>query len=135
MAQWIWRARGVPMRSAGQELYGFEGYILDQTRGCLRDANGEIELRPKTFELLRYLVENAGRLISKEELVNAVWPNVIVSDDSLAQCVSELRHALNDSDRSIIKTVARREYLLAAPVSVRAPHSAAEQPDPDLSDR
>src|SRR5438105_2412174 len=119
------------MQSAGRDLI-FEGYTLDLTRGCLRSLSGETELRPKTFELLRYLVENAGRLISKDELVNAVWPNVIVSDDSLAQCVSELRHALKDSERRIIKTVPRRGYLFAAPVSVRPEQSAAGQPFPEL---
>jgi DNA-binding winged helix-turn-helix (wHTH) protein len=76
------------MEHLGQGLHLFEGYSLDLTRGSFRGADGEIELRPKTFELLRYLVENAGRLLPKDELVNAVWPNVIVSDDSLAQCVN-----------------------------------------------
>jgi len=90
---------------------------VSSCRGCLRGKTGEIELRPKTFELLFYLTENAGRLISKDELVNAIWRNVIVSDDSLAQCVSELRNALNDSDRRIIKTVPRRGYIFAAAVS------------------
>jgi DNA-binding winged helix-turn-helix (wHTH) protein len=112
------------MQNAGRKLYSFEDYTLDLTRGSLRNAGGEIELRPKSFELLRYLIENAGRLISKDELVNAVWPDVIVGDDSLAQCVSELRHALNDPDRRIIKTVPRRGYLLAAVASVSSPHSA-----------
>jgi adenylate cyclase len=111
------------MQDIGRELYLFEGFALDLTRGSLRGADGEIELRPKNFELLRYLVQNAGRLISKDELINAVWPNVIVSDDSLAQCVSELRHALNDLDRRVLKTVPRRGYLFAAPVSS---HKAAE---------
>jgi DNA-binding winged helix-turn-helix (wHTH) protein len=115
------------MPSAGRELFTFEGFSLDLTRGCLLGPGGEIDLRPKSFELLRYLIENAGRLISKDELVNAVWPNVTVSDDSLTQCVSELRHALNDPDRRIIKTAARRGYLFAAPVSAAPPHSAIER--------
>jgi DNA-binding winged helix-turn-helix (wHTH) protein len=105
------------MASSGGEPFGFEGFTLDLTRGCLLGEAGEIELRPKSFELLRYLIENAGRLIPKDELVTAVWPNVIVSDDSLAQCVSDLRSALNDSERRIIKTVPRRGYLFAAEVS------------------
>src|SRR5262249_50319392 len=105
-----------------------EGFTLDLTRGCLLGSAGEIELRPKSFELLRYLVENAGRLIPKDELVNAVWPNVIVSDDSLAQCVSELRQALRDPARGIIKTVPRRGYLFAAPVSAQALHSSLGGP-------
>src|SRR6266446_4260267 len=106
------------MGDASLNAFCFEGYTLDLARGCLRNASGEMELRPKSFDLLRYLVENAGRLISKDELVNAVWPNVIVSDDSLAQCVSELRHALDDPDRRIIKTVPRRGYLFAPQVLV-----------------
>src|SRR5262245_9070692 len=101
------------MQSTGRALFSFEGSELDLIRGCLRSAKGEIELRRKSFELLLYLIENAGRLISKDELVNAVWPNVIVSDDSLAQCVSDLRNAFNDRDRRIIETVPRRGYLFA----------------------
>jgi adenylate cyclase len=106
------------VQSIGRELYAFDGYTLDLIRGCLRNAGGEIQLRAKSFELLRYLVQNAGRLISKDELVTAVWPNVIVGDDSLAQCMSELRNALSDLDRRIIKTVPRRGYLFAVPVSI-----------------
>jgi hypothetical protein len=47
----------------------------------------DIELRPKTFEVLRYLAENAGRLVSKQDLYQTVWPDVTVSDDSIAQCI------------------------------------------------
>jgi class 3 adenylate cyclase len=105
------------MQGPGRNSFNFEGYTLDLNRGCLLSRTGEIELRPKSFELLRYLIENAGRLISKDELVNAIWPNVIVNDDSLAQCVSDLRNALGDSDRRIIKTVTRRGYVFTAEVS------------------
>jgi TolB-like protein/class 3 adenylate cyclase/cytochrome c-type biogenesis protein CcmH/NrfG len=115
------------VQSIDRELYAFDGYTLDLTRGCLRDAGGEIQLRAKIFELLRYLVQNAGRLISKDELVNAVWPNVIVGDDSLAQCMSELRNALKDRDRHIIKTLPRRGYLFDAVVSYPVPFSAVGQ--------
>ena len=86
----------------------------------------------ESFELLRYLVQNAGRLISKDELVTAVWPNVIVGDDSLAQCMSELRNALSDLDRRIIKTVPRRGYLFAAPVSI-VPSNAQRDAEPITS--
>jgi TolB-like protein/Tfp pilus assembly protein PilF len=120
------------MQSASRELYAFEGYTLDPTRGCLRGSSGEIELRPKSFELLLYLIENAGRLIPKDELINAVWPNVIVSDDSLAQCVSDLRYALNDPDRRMIKTVPRRGYLFAAPVSILANETTTSLSRPAL---
>jgi adenylate cyclase len=121
------------MRNAGRNVFSFEGYTLDLSRGCVRNGDGEIELRPKSFELLSYLVANAGRLISKDELVAAVWPNVIVSDDSLAQCVSDVRRALNDPDRRVIKTVPRRGYLFAATVSVLPPDDTVGQPVDEAS--
>jgi TolB-like protein/DNA-binding winged helix-turn-helix (wHTH) protein/tetratricopeptide (TPR) repeat protein len=105
------------MGNVGRKIYFFEDYTLDLTRGCLRNANGELELRAKSFEVLAYLVTNSGRLVSKDELVKATWPNVVVSDDSLVQCISEARQALNDADRRIIRTVLRRGYLFAAPVT------------------
>jgi len=86
-------------------------------RGCLRKVDREIDLRPKSFEVLRHLVENAGRLVSKDELVKIVWPKVIVTDESLTQCVSEVRRALGDAEQRLIKTVPRRGYLFAASVS------------------
>src|SRR5262245_49302197 len=94
----------------------FEGFILDQDRLCLHGPTGQANLRRKSFEVLRYLVQNAGRVVSKEELITAVWPNVTVGDDSLTQCVSEVRHALGDQGHRIIRTIARRGYLVDVPV-------------------
>jgi len=99
------------------EIFRFENLTLDIEGSCLRTDDREIELRPKTFEVLRCLVENAGRLVSKDELMKAVWANVIVTDESLMQCVSELRQAIGDSRQTIIKTAPRRGYRFAAPVS------------------
>jgi adenylate cyclase len=99
------------------QLLQFEGYTLDLTRGCLRAGNRMVELRPKSFGVLAYLVENAGRLVSKDEIMAAVWPDVIASDESLAKCVSEVRAALGDSDQRLVRTVPRRGYLLDVPVS------------------
>jgi TolB-like protein/DNA-binding winged helix-turn-helix (wHTH) protein len=98
-------------------VFQFLGYTLDVSRGCLRADDREIEVRPKSFDVLRYLVENAGRLIPKDELVSAAWPDVVVTDDALTRCISEIRAALNDHEQQIIKTVHRRGYLFAAPVS------------------
>jgi adenylate cyclase len=66
---------------------------------------------------LRCLVENVGRLVTKDELIKAVWPNVVVTDESLARCISEVRQAIADSDQTIIKTVPRRGYRFSSPVS------------------
>ncbi len=98
-----------------EKSFRFDSFTLDLRRGCLRGPDGEIELRPKSFEVLRYLVENAGRLVSRGELINAIWPNVIVSDESLARCVSDVRLALRDRGQRIVRTVPRRGYLLAVP--------------------
>jgi adenylate cyclase len=101
-----------------EKAFCFAGYTLDLRRGSLRAADRDIELRPKSFAVLRYLVENAGRLVPKDELIKAVWPNVTVADEALTRCVSDVRLALGDSDQCIIKTLPRRGYLLAAPVAV-----------------
>jgi len=90
----------------------FDRYALDLTRGCLRSADRELELRPKVFTVLQHLVENAGRLVAKDELQKVVWRNVIVTDDSLVQCIWQLRQALDDQEHRLIKTVSRRGYLL-----------------------
>ena len=98
----------------------FDRFSLDLARGCLRAGDQEIELRPKAFEVLKYLATNAGRLVTKQDLYEAVWPNVIVSDDSIAQCIRELRGKLADDDHSLIKTVSRRGYLLDVTVTTSA---------------
>jgi DNA-binding winged helix-turn-helix (wHTH) protein len=104
--------------------------VLDLTRGCLRAGDQDIALRPKAFEVLRYLAQNAGRLVAKQELYEAVWPNVTVSDASIVQCIRELRDKLSDNDHSLIKTVSRRGYLLDAAVSAGAPQCLADGPMP-----
>jgi formylglycine-generating enzyme required for sulfatase activity len=104
----------------------FDRFALDLARGCLRAGDREIDLRPKTFEVLYYLAGNAGRLVSKQEFFEAVWPSVSVCDDSLVQCIRELRQKLGDDDRRLIKTVSRRGYLLDAAVSAQALQSLSD---------
>src|SRR5262245_20139488 len=98
-------------------MFQFEGYTLDFARSSLRTADRNVQLRPKAFEVLRYLVENADRLVTKEELIKAIWPNVIVTDEALSHCVSEIRQAIGDSTQTIIATVPRRGYRFVAAVS------------------
>jgi formylglycine-generating enzyme required for sulfatase activity len=110
-----------------QRVLRFDRFALDLTRGYARVGDQDIALRPKAFEVLCYLARNAGRLVPKQELYDAVWPNVTVSDDSIAQCIRELRAKLGDSDHSLIKTVSRRGYLLDAAVSAEAPQSPPDE--------
>jgi TolB-like protein/DNA-binding winged helix-turn-helix (wHTH) protein len=94
----------------------FAGFDLFPARRELRRGSSEIELRPKSFDVLLALIEAGGRVVSKEELLDAVWPDVIVTDESLERCVSDIRAALSDSQRKILKTVSRRGYLFAAEI-------------------
>jgi TolB-like protein/DNA-binding winged helix-turn-helix (wHTH) protein len=110
--------------------YDFGGYTLDLTRGRLSAGDRIIELRPKSFDVLAHLVENAGRLVPKDELLEAVWPDVTVGDESLAKCVSEVRAALNDSAQRLVRTVPRRGYLLDVPVVPSLPGAAPPATEP-----
>ncbi|MGI8919427.1 MAG: winged helix-turn-helix domain-containing tetratricopeptide repeat protein [Pyrinomonadaceae bacterium] len=99
------------MQKVSHQIHSFDGFTLDLTRGCLSRGTQEIKLRPKPFDALKYLVENPGRLISKGELIHALWPDTAVTDDSLVQCLMEVRRALGDDSQQIIKTVPRRGYI------------------------
>src|SRR6202142_2317252 len=105
------------MQPALAKTFSFEGFRLDLERGSLCNEHGEIELRPKSFQVLRYLVGNAGRLVAKQELLQAMWPNVTVSEESLSRCISDVRSALQDAEAQIIKTVPRRGYRFTAAVT------------------
>src|SRR5215471_13045899 len=89
------------------------GLTLDLRREVLRDATGTpIELRNRSFGVLRHLATNAGRVVTKEELLSVNWPGVTVTEDSLTQCISEIRRALGDAGRDLIRTVPRRGYMI-----------------------
>ena len=97
--------------------FRFASFTLDLERLCLRGPSGEVDVRRKSFDVLRYLVEHPGRVGSKEELIRAVWPDVTVGGESLTQCISEVRRALDDEGQRIIRTVPRRGYLIGVPIS------------------
>ncbi len=99
----------------------FAGFEIDRQRADLRRPDGEaVRLRPKPFTMLSFLAANAGRVVGKQELMDAVWPNVVVSEDSLFQCIREIRAAIGDDRRQILKVISGRGYLLDAEVEVVA---------------
>ena len=114
--------------SSGQ--YSFGDYILDQRAGTLRCGDAKIDLRPKSFEVLVCLVERHGRLVEREELMQAVWPGVQVTDESVTRCIADIRKALSDDAQSLIRTVPRRGYLFAAPVATLIPDHPRSQAGP-----
>lgn len=97
-------------------VFCFEGLSLDPRQRSLRLHDQAVELRPRSFDVLVCLVRGAGRLVTKQEVMDAVWPDVVVTDESLTRCVSDIRQAIGDSEQRIIKTVPRRGYLFAAAV-------------------
>ena len=119
----------------GGTVFRFAGFELDQERAELRGPDGAaIKLRPKTFEMLRLFAANAGRVLSKQELMEAVWPNVHVGEDSLFQCIREIRAALGDDQRQMIKLVSGRGYLFAAQVTqVSAAEASIAPTGPDAA--
>jgi DNA-binding winged helix-turn-helix (wHTH) protein/tetratricopeptide (TPR) repeat protein len=97
-----------------QRTLRFRGFELDLARYTIRRGANEVSLRPKTFDVLRYLAERAGQVVTKDELFEAVWPETTVTDDSLVQCVMEIRQALDDGKRQLLKTLPKRGYVLNA---------------------
>lgn len=100
--------------------------LLDPERGVLRRPDGaETALRPKTLDLLLLLLRHHGRLVQRAEILDAIWPEVIVTDDSITQCIVEIRRALGP-DATLLRTVPRRGYLLEL---AGIPGEAAPRPD------
>ena len=116
------------MANAGQRSqpkYRFAEFLLDPERGAVLHAGREVKLRPKVYDALLYILENRGRLIGKEELNRALWPDSFVTEDSLVQCMVELRRALGDGAQEILKTVPRRGYVFTAAVTIENGGSGA----------
>ena len=88
------------------------GRDADLARGTVSDGrNAAVALRPQSLAILKLLVAKPGVLVSKDEIMSAVWPNIAVTDDSLVQCVTEIRKALGDDRHAVIKTVPKRGYV------------------------
>ncbi|MGO9055916.1 MAG: winged helix-turn-helix domain-containing protein [Candidatus Binataceae bacterium] len=100
----------------------FPPFRLDAVNQQLWRGKKEVSLRPKTFDVLRYLVDHPGQLVTKAMLLDAVWPCVVVSDSMPATCVAELRRNLGDDARipRFIETVHRRGYRFIAKVTTTA---------------
>ena len=110
-------------------LLHFPPFRLDPSNERLWCETVEIPLRPKTFAVLRYLVEHAEQLVTKEELLNAVWAETVVGEDALTGCIRDLRKVLGDEAKrpQYIETVHRRGFRFIGAV-VRSQEVASSQP-------
>src|SRR5688572_23382531 len=118
------RRPGVMLASMGTR-YTFGQAEFDPRRGVLTVSGKPSALRPQTAAVLEELLKRAALLVTREELLGAVWPGRVVTQNSLEQCVSELRRDLAGSAGCMLRTVPRRGYVLEAEVrSAEAPPRA-----------
>jgi DNA-binding winged helix-turn-helix (wHTH) protein/TolB-like protein len=114
--------------------YRFGSFTLDLDRGALLTTDGnEMPLRPKSFALLRLLAENAGRLLSRETIMEALWPNIYVTDDNVTQCIHEIRGALGTASGQLLRTLPRRGYLFTPDV-IALPAADSAHTGPPVAD-
>lgn len=112
---------------AAPEILRIGDFTLDVARAELSGPGGRVPLRPQSFQVLLLLIRHAGRLVTKQELYSAIWADRAVTDDSLTQCLIDIRKALGDRERKIIRTVPRRGYMFVGDV---AAGPAVEAPGP-----
>jgi len=125
---------------AAEPEFVFGAFRLDPANARLTRGRLPVPLKPKAFDVLAHLVRRAGRLVTQEELIEAVWPDTIVGDSSLKSCVRQIRRALGDRVRNpqFIETVHRRGYRFVAAVTAGGPapppaappHPVAPHPAP-----
>src|SRR4051812_3923451 len=84
---------------------------IDYPSACLRRAGLPLQLRPKSFDVLAYLCRNRGRLVSKAELIDHIWGDIAVTENSLVQCIKDIRQVLDGEHQCEIRTVPTRGYL------------------------
>ena len=109
--------QGIPHDRPEAPTCSSAGFTLDPARGVLLRPDGSrVGLRPKTVELLCHLARQAGHVVPRDALMDAVWPGTAVTDDSITQCVVEIRRALGDEGARLLRTLPRRGYVLAAEI-------------------
>ena len=102
-----------PLLKSSQHSIVVGDRIVDLAREVLCDERGDVvPLRPRAWLVLRLLATRAGRLVGKDEIMDEVWLDCEVTEDSLVQAVGDIRRALGDAGRSALKTLPRRGYML-----------------------
>src|SRR5688572_19590325 len=115
--------------------YAFGNATFDAKAGTLSVDGRSASLRPRTASVLRCLLDSPREVVSKDELLREVWSDLVVTENSLAQCVKEIRRELGDAQEAILKTVHRRGYVIETEVTRASgePHAAALPPGRKLS--
>jgi DNA-binding winged helix-turn-helix (wHTH) protein len=110
-------------------LYRFGQFVVDTAKRTVYRADSHVSLTPKAFDVLLFLIQNPNRLVTKEELLQAVWGDTFVEEGNLTQYISHLRKALSDNtdDTRLIVTIARKGYQFTARVTVAEPADIEKQ--------
>lgn len=120
-----YKATAITVDETSGRLWRFSDYEFDELRRELRVKGKPVELELKPLEILLQLLLHAGEVVSKEELLDSVWPDVRVVDGSLATAVSKLRKAMGDEAHPVILTVPRVGYRLSVPVYCKSMAASA----------
>jgi TolB-like protein len=114
--------------------YFFEAYALDPDRRELRRGSDLVALEPQVFDLLVYLIEHRERVVSKDDLIAAVWQGRVVSDSTLTSRINAARKAIGDSgeQQSLVRTIARKGFRFVGTMRDAAPAGATEPARPPL---
>jgi DNA-binding winged helix-turn-helix (wHTH) protein len=114
--RWIWDKLDISLRlpclfhwtGANAVIYKFENFSLDADRRELRRGISLVATEPQVFDLLHYLVCNRQRVVSKDDLIGAVWNGRVISESTLSSRMTAVRHAVDDHgrDQRLIRTIA-----------------------------
>src|SRR5882724_4185324 len=122
-----------PSLDSNRGMKSFQSFRLDTTNHCLWSGEERVRIPPKAFDVLRYLVENPGRLVTQDELLEALWPETYVNPEILRKYILDIRRILGDRpDKPVfIETVTKRGYRFIAPVAEDTEAAPASLPAPD----
>lgn len=117
------------MKDQQHHIYQLDGVEIDTSQVCVKRNGQEQHLRQKTFQVLIYLIEQRQQVVTKEELFEHIWPDVVVTDNVVEHCLAEIRKALGDDSRQprFIKTIPRAGYRFIAPVDEVSPKQIATE--------
>ncbi|MEM8571064.1 MAG: winged helix-turn-helix domain-containing protein [Pseudomonadota bacterium] len=107
-------------------IYEFDGFVLDSECAELRHHQGVVHLEPKTYAVLLLLVQNTNRIVTKNEILDQIWPNLYVTEASLSGAIKQIRRALGDdgANQRFIKTIRGKGFRFIAALAQRPPRAA-----------
>ena len=126
------------MKTGELHIFYFGDFVLDTRNHSLKKGIQQIHLRPKAFDTLLYLVTHHGSLIKKQDMLDDLWPNVIVTENTLSHCIDEVRQALEDNaqDPIFIRTIPRLGFKFIAEVKeIKADENSTVNVEPEVNNK